>query len=178
MTVNCGAGEYTYIAYPARLGALTSIIIGGFEAVADSAKKIGETVSPGALIESAVGVKKSDEYSEYLKNLGDKNLIGENLEKKKQELASKDEDEKNKMRSFLQATPAHMRLPQKPQEPRPQEEVIQDEERKKAMQVEAQKKQAQTVVTPIGKHARGALGAKKRPKTSMTMESSKNIKVG
>lgn len=35
MTVNCGAGEYAYIAYPARLGALTSIIIGGFESLTD-----------------------------------------------------------------------------------------------------------------------------------------------
>ena len=35
MTVNCGASEYTYIAYPARLGALTSIIIGGFESITD-----------------------------------------------------------------------------------------------------------------------------------------------
>lgn len=35
MTVNAGAGEYTYIAYPARLGALTSILIGGFESIGD-----------------------------------------------------------------------------------------------------------------------------------------------
>jgi hypothetical protein len=35
MIVNCGASEYAYIAYPARLGALTSIIIGGFESIGD-----------------------------------------------------------------------------------------------------------------------------------------------
>lgn len=35
MTVNAAAGEFTYIAYPARLGALTSIIIGGFESIGD-----------------------------------------------------------------------------------------------------------------------------------------------
>lgn len=35
MTVNAAGGEYTYIAYPARLGALTSIIIGGFESIGD-----------------------------------------------------------------------------------------------------------------------------------------------
>lgn len=35
MTVNCTASEYTYIAYPARLGALTSIMIGGFESLGD-----------------------------------------------------------------------------------------------------------------------------------------------
>lgn len=35
MTVNAGASEYTYIAYPARLGALTSIMIGGFESLGD-----------------------------------------------------------------------------------------------------------------------------------------------
>jgi hypothetical protein len=35
MTVNAGGSEYTYIAYPARLGALTSILIGGFESLGD-----------------------------------------------------------------------------------------------------------------------------------------------
>lgn len=35
MTVNCAADEYTYIAYPARLGALSSIVIGGFESIDD-----------------------------------------------------------------------------------------------------------------------------------------------
>jgi len=35
MTVNATASEYTYIAYPSRLGALTSIIIGGFESIDD-----------------------------------------------------------------------------------------------------------------------------------------------
>jgi len=35
MTVNCGATEHTYIAYPTRLGALTSVLIGGFESIGD-----------------------------------------------------------------------------------------------------------------------------------------------
>jgi hypothetical protein len=35
MIVNCGVSEYAYIAYPARLGALTSIMIGGFESIGD-----------------------------------------------------------------------------------------------------------------------------------------------
>ena len=35
MTVNATGSEYTYIAYPARLGALTSIVIGGFESLSD-----------------------------------------------------------------------------------------------------------------------------------------------
>lgn len=35
MTVNAAVDEYTYIAYPARLGALTSIMIGGFESIDD-----------------------------------------------------------------------------------------------------------------------------------------------
>ncbi len=35
MIVNCAAGEYAYIAYPARMGALTSIIVGGFESLGD-----------------------------------------------------------------------------------------------------------------------------------------------
>ncbi len=35
MIVNAGGAEYTYIAYPARLGLLSSIVIGGFESIAD-----------------------------------------------------------------------------------------------------------------------------------------------
>ena len=35
MTVNAAIDEYTYIAYPARLGALSSILIGGFESIGD-----------------------------------------------------------------------------------------------------------------------------------------------
>ena len=35
MTVNASGSEYVYIAYPARLGALTSIVIGGFESITD-----------------------------------------------------------------------------------------------------------------------------------------------
>ena len=35
MVVNATGSEYVYIAYPARLGALTSIVIGGFESLGD-----------------------------------------------------------------------------------------------------------------------------------------------
>lgn len=41
MTVNATASEHTYIAYPARLGALTSILIGGFESLTDFWKDHG-----------------------------------------------------------------------------------------------------------------------------------------
>ena len=35
MTVNATGSEHAYIAYPARMGALTSIVIGGFESIGD-----------------------------------------------------------------------------------------------------------------------------------------------
>jgi hypothetical protein len=35
MIVNCTASEYAYIAYPSRLGSITSILISGFESVTD-----------------------------------------------------------------------------------------------------------------------------------------------
>lgn len=35
MIVNAAVDEFTYIAYPSRLGALTSIVIGGFESITD-----------------------------------------------------------------------------------------------------------------------------------------------
>lgn len=106
---------------------LKNIISGGFEAVKDSAKQLGQTVGPGALLESALGQKKPDEFSEYLKNLGDKNLTPAELEKKKKEMAEKEEEDKKKLRTYLQATPVHMRLPQNQKEPTAYEKIQQEE---------------------------------------------------
>ena len=77
---------------------IKNIITGGFEAAKDSAKQIGQTVGPGALVEAALGQEKPDEFKEYLKSLGDKNLTTEELEKKKKEIAEKEEKEKRKLR--------------------------------------------------------------------------------
>jgi len=35
LVVNCAAGQYGYFAYPSRLGAVTSIVVGGFESIND-----------------------------------------------------------------------------------------------------------------------------------------------
>lgn len=149
---------------------------GTLEVVKDSARQIGKTVSPGTLLEQAIGPKKESEFTTYLKNLDEKNLTPEEFEKKKQELAQKDKTEAEKVRALL-GTPTHMKLPQKPKSLRPYEAAIQEEERKKALAIEAQKKHPQPLMQPMSKQARGMLGAKKRPKSS-DFEAGKNIKVG
>jgi len=81
---------------------LKNIISGGFEAVKDSAKQIGQTVGPGALVEAALGQEKPDEFKEYLKSLGDKNLTPEELEKKKRLLINDWEDKFGTGRSSIE----------------------------------------------------------------------------
>lgn len=163
---------------------IKNIITGGFEVVKDSAKQLGKTVSPAGFIEQALGTKSGppageagDEFTDYLKNLGDPNLTGANLEKKKKEVSEKEEEEKKKLRTFLQATPPHMRPREKQAAPRPHEEVVQEEERKKAMQIEQMKSQPQPLMQPSVKQPQGMSGARRRPK-SADFEAGKNIKVG
>lgn len=156
---------------------IKNIISGGFEVVKDSAKQLGKTVSPAGFIEQAMETKSGDEFTDYLKNLGDPNLTGANLEKKKKEVSEKEEEEKKKLRTFLQATPAHMRIAQKQTAPRPYEEGIAEEERKKAMQIEQAKKQPKPLMQPTGKQPQSMLGARRRPK-SADFEAGKNIKIG
>ena len=157
-----------------------SIITGGFEVIKDSAKQLAGAVSPGKLVEQAIGPKtQSSEFSDYLKKLGP-DVSPEELEKKKKELGQADQKRLEEERKKLQAVttmPAHMRLPEKQKEPRPYEAALQEEERKKAQAVEMQKKQPQPVSAPAGKQPRGMLGARKRPKAS-DFEAGKNIKIG
>lgn len=162
-----------------NMSKVKSIITGGFEAIKDSAKQLTDTVSPGKLIEQAIGPKsKGDEFSEYLKNQGP-DLSPEELEKKKKELSESDqqslEDERKKLQ--IATTPAHMRLSEKQKELRPYDANIQEEEKKKAQVVGAQKKQPQPLVNPVSKQTRGMLGAIRRPKSS-DFEVGKNIKIG
>lgn len=141
---------------------LKNIISGGFEAVKDSAKQITHTVSPGSLLESALGQKKPDEFSEYLKNLGDKNLTTEELEKKKKEIAEKEEKEKNKLRSFLQATPAHLRAAPLPKEMRPYEAIIKEKEEKETREKHMQEKMPRALPQMSSKAKPGGLFARKK----------------
>lgn len=160
---------------------LKGILDSGFEAVKDSAKQLADTVAPGALLEQALGVKqaKPDELSQFLKNSGP-NLTSEELEKRKAQLSGQDNQELEAARSMLRAAiPDHMRPPPGRKALTPYETTIQDEERKKAMAVEMQKKQAaQAGAAPSGKQARGSLFAKKKRPQSNVFEQSKNIKSG
>lgn len=157
---------------------IKKVITEGLEVVRDSAKQLAQTVSPDAFVKQALGQQPKNEFSEYLKNLG-KDLSPQELEKKKQEFST---DEQKKMdearKTITAAMPSHMRLPQKQQELRSQEVVVQDEERKKAMQVEAQKKNSQALAMPTSKQARGMLGGKKRSANKGFEGLQKDTKVG
>lgn len=141
---------------------IKNIISGGFEAVKDSAKQIGKAVGPGALIKAAVGGGKPDEYSEYLKNIGNPNLTGEELKKRKEETIQKDEREKNRLRTFLQTTAPHMRLPEKPAELRPAEKIEQEKQQRNAAMAQQQANQPKVIAAPAGKAKQGGLFARRK----------------
>lgn len=144
------------------------------EVVKDSAVQLGKAVSPVELIKQATGSQNSSEMTDYLKKLGDESLTGEALEKRKEEIAKSDEDNKAKLRLFLNATPQHLKTAPGPTPERAYDVTIADMERKKAQEAEAQKQQP--LVSPTSKQTRGMMG-KKRPKTA-DFEAKLNIKAG
>ncbi len=158
---------------------LKKIISVGFEAVKDSAKQIADTVGPDKLLEQAMGVQKSgNEMADYLKNIGDPTLTGDNLKKKEEELKTDDEKKLEEARKMLTSVPAHMRPTQKQEQPRAYEQTVQEEERKKAQVIEMQKRQSQAMAMPTSKQARGMLFGRKR-QTSKGFEGLvKDSKVG
>lgn len=155
---------------------LKSIITGGFEAVKDSASKIGKAVGPGALIEAAIGGGKPDEYSEYLKTIGNPNLTGEKLKEKKIETAQTDEREMSKLRTFLQATAPHMRLPENLPELRPAEKIEQEKQQQREAMAEQNAKGLKVITSPAAKPQAGGRPGGRR-KVSKGFEQ-KDTKVG
>jgi hypothetical protein len=137
------------------------------EIVKDSAEQIVNTVSPDALFNAATGgeqpkpAQKESDMTAYLKSLGN-GLEGDALKKKQMEVAQSDEQKVAALRTYLQATPAHMRLPPEPPKLRAYEQMIRDEEEKKAMQVQQQQS---SFVVPTSKPSRGGMG-KQRPKAA------------
>lgn len=158
---------------------LKKIITSGFEIVKDSAKQIADTVSPGALIEHALGTKKSsDTMGDYLRNLGDPSLSGDKLKQKEMEIKSEDEKKLEEARKILSGVPVHMKLPPKQPGPRAYEVTVQDMDRKQAQAIEAQKKQSQSAVAPKGKQQRGSLFAKRKTSAKGFEGLVKDTKVG
>lgn len=159
---------------------IKGILEGGFEAAKDSVKQVTDTVSPTALVEHALGTntQQPNELTEYLKTLSP-DLTAEELEKKKKEFTgSQDAGLEEARKTIRAALPDHMKLPEKPRELTPYEQTIQDMERKKAGEVEMQKKQQSQVVTPVGKQQQGGLLARKKRPASSSFETSMNIKIG
>ncbi len=157
---------------------LKKIITGGFEIVKDSAKQLAKTISPGEMVKQALGQQQASEFTDYLKNISP-DLSKEDLEKKKKELSEDDQKKLEEARRKLFNTiPPHMRVQPKPPGLRPYEATIQEEERKKAQAVEAQKKQPQPMATPSGKQPRGMLFGKKKTGGKGFEGLAKDTKVG
>jgi hypothetical protein len=149
------------------------------EGVVDSAKQIGETVSPKAILEQVLNSPpKKDEFSQFLMQGGGSDLSPAELEKKKLEYASSDSSQLEEARRALSSNPDHMRMPQKQKEPTPYEKTVEDQERKKAQAIEAQKRQSQQMAPPTSKQARGMLGGKKKSANKGFEGFSKDSKTG
>ena len=156
-----------------------ALIEGGAEIVKDSARQLSDTVSPVKMVEQALGTPQSgkeDEFSKYLKNLGGE-LTPAEMEKKRQEFAEKQAGEMDQATQVIKAAlPDHLKPPSGPPEASVFEKMKQEEEHKKAMQVEAQKKQKGAIAAPAGKKT-GVLGKRKKPASS-DFETGKNKKIG
>jgi hypothetical protein len=146
------------------------------EGTKDSVRQITDTISPEALLKAALNKNKKETnmLGDYLSSAVDPSLTGENLKAKENEFAQKDASDIEKVRQLLNITPEHMKLPRKPEELRPYEQRLKEEEEKKARAVEAQNKSQQTAIAaPIGKQARGSLFAKKRHQAQSGFEGMK-----
>ena len=155
---------------------IKGILEGGLEVVKDSAKQVASTVSPTALLESAIGPKKGSEVTQYLQNLSDPNLSPEQLKENAAQIAKKDEKELEKTRALLTTTPAHMKVAPTAPSMSAYEATVAEMEQKKALAVEMQKKQqSQSATAPKGK-VRGNLFGKKKFKGSEGL--AKDTKIG
>lgn len=149
------------------------------EFVKDSAKQIAETVDPVKMVEQAVGIKKAEEptggeFTDYLKNVGG-NLTDAQLKQKQQEYANNESKEMAEAQKIIRnaGLPEHLR-PIPKGEPDEFEKQKQENEMKKAQEVEMQKKNPKTISDPGGK----TTGKKKQRAKTSDIEGSKNVKVG
>ncbi len=154
------------------------IITGGLEFVKDSAKQLAQTVSPDELLRQALGQQPQNEFTDYLKKVG-KDLTPEEMAKKKSEFQTEEQRKLEEARKVIKAAmPAHMRPSQQQPAPRPYEVSVQEEERKKAQQVEAVKKTPQPLAMPVSKQSRGMLFGKKKSVNKGFEGMQKDTKVG
>jgi len=157
---------------------ITEMLEGVGEFVKDSAKQAAETIDPIKIIDQAAGVnRREDELTKYLKDLGG-NLTAEELEKKKKEFEEKAAREKKEAEKVIKAAiPAHLR-PTVDREPSIFDRNKQEEEIKKADELQAQKKQQmESVAVPSGQQ-KGILAGKRRKPVSSDFERQKNVKIG
>jgi hypothetical protein len=163
-------------------GKLGEILSEGLEILKDSAKELGATVGPGALLEKALhpgGKPPENEVTKFLQN-----SAPERTPEELAKLAKEDEENKQKelakaRKNLTMSIPVHLRVQQQPkQELRPGEQAVADLERKKAMEAEAQKKQqAKPLATPLGKK-KGVIGAPRRMATTGFEGLAKDKKIG
>lgn len=157
-----------------------NIIKGSLEIIGGAAKELEEMVGPEALLKKALGqtAASGNEMGQYLQKSGP-DLSPEEIQKMTEEEAQKKEKEIAEARKKLrQVIPAHMRLSPKQQELRPYEAVVQEKEREKAMQVEAQRKQSQQMQMPTARPQRGTSGGRRKQVNKGFEGLQKDAKVG
>lgn len=135
--------------------AVKRIIGGTFEFIKDTGKQAGKIVPDilGGMIEQAVqGGQQTP---------AQKQQANQQMQQKAAQVKKSDEEELKKARMALVGLKAMQSqfAPKKPNGPTIYEQNIQDLERKKAQQVEAQKNKP--FVIPVSKQSRGMMGMKK-----------------
>jgi len=150
--------------------AVKQVIGGTFEFIKDTGKQAGKIVPDvlGGMLEQAV---KGGQQTP-----AQKQQVQQQMQQKTQQHKEKDEEELKKTRESLAGLRAMQAqfAPRKQVPPSVYEQNIQEEERKKAQQVEAQKKQPLNI--PTSKQARGMLFGKKKTKGSEGL--AKDTRVG
>jgi len=135
-----------------------SFLEGSAEVFKKGAQELVDTVSPGSLIDSALGTPKKNEITDYLQNLADPTLTAEKLAEKAAAHQKTDEAEKAKILGELSGGLApHMKTP-----PKPAEQSAYDAAFEEMLRSQTAKKQGapQAVMAPTGK-MRGNLRGKK-----------------
>jgi hypothetical protein len=158
---------------------LKKIITGSLEIVKESAKQLGETVGPEALLKAA-GVTPTagkNEWSEYLaKEQSNPHLTGEKLVQANINQKQKDEEDQKKILASLPGLPDHM----KPTSKTPEQSVY-DANWEERMRIERDKKAASqntTIEAPQGKKQAGSALVKKRAPQNNMEGPKQNIKAG
>lgn len=153
------------------------------EGVKDSAKQVAKPFTAEKLADHILNRESHpDEFSEYLKNVGDPSLTGKKLEERQATHQSKDAAELERARSVIRAAmPEHMKLRPKPAEQPVYYKNIKERQDAVNRQAEAAAHRPVNLAEPEGKSERGSLFSRKKkrkPQTSGFEVVKKDSKMG